>query len=211
MEIELKYDVNDRETSQKIWEDEEMARYEEANSRCVEEYRGTYFDTEDFILLKNDIAYRIRQEGRKMVASLKWNGFSDGALHTREELNINLGVAEDVEVLPDVSVFKESEIGSELIELVGDKALHDIIRVNVLRKSFRVDMGESLFEISLDDGEIITEAGTEDVHECEIELYSGDCKDLEELGEKLEKRYNMLSQKDSKFARGLKLLGILDR
>lgn len=211
MEIELKYDIMDGETSQKIWTDEELSRFEEGNSRKVEDYRGVYFDTEDFVLLKNDIAYRIRQEGSKMVASLKWNGSNDGALHTREELNINLGMAGEKEFVPDVCVFRESEIGNELIALVGDKPLFDIIHVNVLRKSFRVDMGESLFEVSLDDGEVVTKKGSIGVHECEIELYSGDRKDLEELGKKMKEKYNLVSQRDSKFARGLKLLGILEQ
>lgn len=211
MEIELKYDIKDSETSHKIWNDDDLTRMEEENSRSVEDYRGTYFDTENFDLLKNDIAYRIRREGSKMVASLKWNGSSEGALHIREELNINLGIAPEGEFVPDVSVFLESDIGGELHNLVGDKALKAIIVVNVLRKTFRVDMGETLLEICLDDGEIITDKGTETIHECEIELYSGDQEDLEELGDKLEKRYNLVSQKDSKFARGLKLLGILDQ
>ncbi len=40
------------------------------------------------ILAKNDMAYRVRKEGCRWVAALKWNGHSEGALHTREEINV---------------------------------------------------------------------------------------------------------------------------
>jgi len=34
--------------------------------------KAAYFDTDDYILSKNDIAFRVRMEGTRIVASLKW-------------------------------------------------------------------------------------------------------------------------------------------
>lgn len=206
MEIELKYQMKNAETPNAIWNDKELAEMEEVDSRVIEDYVGIYYDTDTYDLLRNDIAFRIRREGMKPVASLKWNGRAKGSLHTREELNINL-TDEEFAGGPKPEFFRESHIGEELRTIVGDKHLLPIMEVNVLRKTFRVDTGESLLELCIDEGEIITENGNGAVHEVEIELYSGEQADLEELGETLKAKYDLIPEQDSKFARGLKLLG----
>jgi len=208
MEIELKYSVSSGKIAERIWKDEELKLIEEKNSRDMNEFRGTYYDTEDHLLFKNDIAFRFRKEGKKLVASLKWSGTNDGALHQREELNMNLGEGE-IPKCPNPDVFKESSEGTDLLKLLDGKPLKHMMEVNVLRKSFRVDTGDSLVEISLDDGEIVTKEGNEPVCEMEIELFSGNQEDLVKLGERLRERYCLEPEKDSKFARGLKLLGMI--
>ena len=91
MEIELKYSIGTGEIADAIWEDEELKKMEEAGSRRTEELNAIYYDTPEMDLLKHDIAFRIREEGPRVIATLKWNGKTVGALHTREELNVNLG------------------------------------------------------------------------------------------------------------------------
>ncbi|MGI6736486.1 MAG: CYTH domain-containing protein [Anaerovoracaceae bacterium] len=207
MEVELKYTVDSRKTADRIWNDPQLKELEEDDSRSSNDFRGTYYDTEDYDLFRHDIAYRLRTEGNKLVASLKWNGKNTGPLHKREELNITLGDARQPKD-PDPSVFCESEEGGELLELVGDKKLIEMIQVNVLRRSFRVDIGESIVELSLDDGEILAGGGSDPVCELELELYSGSEEDLVQLGEELQERYRLTPGRVSKFVRGLKLLGV---
>ena len=93
MEVELKYTIRNEKIMDALWHDEFMERYMKEDSRSVEEYDGVYYDTEDFSLLKNKIAYRIRKEGAKKVACVKWAGGVDGALHERNELNVTLAEA----------------------------------------------------------------------------------------------------------------------
>ncbi|MGI6722607.1 MAG: CYTH domain-containing protein [Anaerovoracaceae bacterium] len=208
MEIELKYTIRDPKTAEAIWMDPDLRSMEEKSTRESNDFNGTYYDTEDHRLFKNDIAFRMREEGQKLVASLKWNGNSTGALHKREELNINLGEGK-VPEHPDPTIFRESDEGKEMIELLEDKELFKMMQVNVLRRSFRVDTGDSIFEISLDNGSIQAGNGSVPVCELEIELYSGNEEDMKELGEKLQKKYELVPEKNSKFARGLKLLGMI--
>ena len=118
MEVELKYTVDSRKTADRIWNDPQLKELEEDDSRSSNDFRGTYYDTEDYDLFRHDIAYRLRTEGNKLVASLKWNGKNTGPLHKREELNITLGDARQPKD-PDPSVFCESEEGGELLELVA--------------------------------------------------------------------------------------------
>ena len=56
MEIEVKYLIKDRETADKIWEDKFLTSMEEEGSRETLYMKSAYFDTEDGILSKNDIA-----------------------------------------------------------------------------------------------------------------------------------------------------------
>jgi len=205
MEIELKYSIGTIETADAIWDDEELKKMEEAGSRRTEELNAIYYDTPDMDLLEHDIAFRIREEGPRVIATLKWNGKTVGALHTREELNVNLGEG-SCQDNPDPHVFSQSEIGNELMEIIGDKPLHGFIEVHVSRRILRVDNNQAIFEIALDSGSVATQNGTCLISEAEIELYSGKEENLVAFGDHLEQKYNLVPETRSKFARGLALL-----
>lgn len=210
MEIELKYAVADGRTADSIWNDRKlktMAKRAGEEPR-KEMFEGTYFDTEDHVLLKNDIAYRIRREGDRAVATLKWNGKSEGPLHIREEFNATLGSWRD-DIKPDPDIFRESEIGEELFDMIGDSRLEPLMQVNFRRRMLRADTGDSLVEVSIDEGEIVTPNGSAPISEIEMELYSGEKDDMEKLGSDLQKKYDLKPENDSKFARGLMLMDLI--
>jgi inorganic triphosphatase YgiF len=83
MEIELKYAIENSEIAAKIWEDEDLKKIEEPDTRETLFMDAIYFDTKEMDLSHNDMAYRVRREGDRLVASLKWGGGSEGALHKR--------------------------------------------------------------------------------------------------------------------------------
>lgn len=201
MEIELKYSIPTPEIANEIWRDKLFFHMEEENSReelCMD---AKYFDTQDSDLAKNKIAYRVRKEGCRWVAALKWKGHTQGALHVREEINIP--VADD---RPDPDVFLESEIGEELCSLIGEKPLYCMLETKVHRKQFRVDTGSAIFEVSIDDGWIITPYGEEKISEVELELFSGETEELTEMGRMLREKYGLEKEERSKYARGLEII-----
>ena len=118
MEIELKYSIPTPKVADDIWKDKLFFNFEEMNSREEICFIAKYFDTSDCDLAKHDLVYRVRKEGSKWIASLKWKGYNEGALHKREEINVP--VDDDI---PDPKVFKESEMGTVLMKLIGDKPL----------------------------------------------------------------------------------------
>ena len=59
MEIELKYNIPDSETAERIWEDELFRDMEETDSREILNIDARYFDTDSFDLAENEVAYRI--------------------------------------------------------------------------------------------------------------------------------------------------------
>ena len=97
-------------------------------------FNARYFDTPDFDLAKNDMAYRVRKEGCRWVAALKWKGHSEGALHMREEINVPVN---DDKAAPEV--FGESEIGAELMRVIGEKPLYSMLETRFHRRRFRID------------------------------------------------------------------------
>lgn len=203
MEIELKYAINSKETAARIWQDETLKKMEEPETRETVFMKATYFDTDDYDLCTNDMAYRIRCEGDRMIACLKWGGRSDGALHTREEINIPV-----MSTHPNPVTFEESDVGQDLIRMIDGKQLHPIMDMQIERRRFRIDTQNSLLEISLDSGLIVTEKGSAPICEVEIELFSGDQEDLLKVGRRLAEEYGIVSEKRSKFYRGLLLLGL---
>lgn len=202
MEIELKYAINSKETAASIWEDEELKKMEEPQTRETVFMKATYFDTDDFALSRNDMAYRIRCEDDSMIACLKWGGKNEGALHTREEINIPVK-----DTKPNPVTFEESDVGRDLIRILDGKPLHPIMDMQIERRRFRIDTQKSLLEISIDNGKIVTDRGTSPICEVEIEMFSGEQEDFLNVGEKLAEKYELVSEKRSKFYRGLLLLG----
>lgn len=201
MEIELKYRIPTEKIAEEIWKDKLFAGMEEKDSReevCLD---AKYFDTSNCTLAKEQIAYRIRREGERWVAALKCNGQSEGALHTRTEINVPV-----VDGNPDPSVFHESEMGEKLLKLIGDEDIQCVLETKFNRKRLRIDTGSGIFEVSIDKGMIITRYGEEPIFEVEIELFSGDTEELLKLGENIQKKYNLETENLSKYARGINLI-----
>ena len=207
MEIELKYGIASNDIANRIWKDPYLKEIEEPDTRETLSMKGVYFDTEEHDLMKNNIALRVRKEGSRIVAALKWDDNSEGALHKREEMNVAVTDEAQLEK-PNIVVFEESDIGKDLIRIIGGKKLVKLMVVDVVRRRFRVEENGTIMEISMDKGQIITDKGEEPVLEIEIELFSGDDKALTDLGDRLAETYGLVSEKRSKYLRGITLLGM---
>lgn len=201
MEIELKYNIPDEETANSIWENALFADMEESGSRETLNIDARYFDTEGFDLAGNEVAYRIRREGDHLVAALKWKGHSEDGLHVREEINVPVQ-SDD----PDLDVFHESNMGSEVCKFAEDKELRCVLQTSCTRRRFRIDTGTGLFEFSIDSGEIVTEYGTVPISEVEVELFSGETEELLSIGRILQDAYGLAEENKSKYCRGMLLI-----
>ncbi|MDR1067780.1 MAG: CYTH domain-containing protein [Clostridiales Family XIII bacterium] len=207
IEIELKYKIASREQMDMIWSDDLFESIEEKDSRGRLSIKAAYFDTEDMLLAQNRVAFRIRKEGDRVVGTLKCKdrAIDQEGLYMREEINVP--VANDACFLaPDLTIFKQSEEGREVLELVGAQRLENKFETVFTRRKFRIDTGDSIMEISLDDGEIIADDAHAPISELEIELYSGTKEDLFDIGERVVRKFGLEPEARSKYARGLALL-----
>lgn len=201
----MKYGISDKECAENIWDDEDLLRIASIESRETILMKAAYFDTSDYVLSKHDIAFRVRMEGNRVVASLKWNGSCEDGLHSREEINVPIN-DEACLIMPSPEVFKESEQGKAVLELLGDKKLHSLIETCFLRRRMRIDSGEAICEVAIDEGEIVTDFGNVPICELEIELFSGEEQEVSVIGNRLTEKYNLVPENRSKYARGLNRL-----
>ncbi len=206
MEIEMKYAIPGREKAEEIWE--EACRDARAEASSIERLvmKAIYFDTEDRTLARNNVVVRVRAEGERTFATLKWGGKTgEDGLHETEEVNIPVSGEVNFISLPS-DIFKESEDGRKMLELIGDKPLVNLLETRFLRSRMRVLYGGSLMELSVDVGSIVTDAAEEPICELEIELFAGKTSDIQSLGSKLQKQYGLTPEPRTKFARGFALI-----
>lgn len=201
MEIELKYRIPDGEVAARIWEDSLFSEIEEEDSREVIELHAIYYDTPQLDLARNEIAYRVRKEGERLIATLKWKGKSEDGLHIREELTVPVS-----DSAPFIDVFLESDIGGELESLLAGKELTELMRTDMERRRFRIDTGNGIFEISVDQGSVSTICGSTPVQEVEVELFSGETEELLDVGKRIQEVYGLEPEDKSKYARGIELI-----
>jgi inorganic triphosphatase YgiF len=207
MEIELKYKVESPEKIDKILNDPVLRKIAEEGTDETVMMKAAYFDTEDNVLIKNNIAFRIRSEGSKIIATLKWKDSDEGisGLYVREEINVPVS-DESCFLAPDPGIFKESTVGRDLLDVLDGKPLVNIFDINFRRDRFKVDSGDSIMEISVDEGSIVTTKGKLPIRELEIELFTGSREDLLELGDSIAKKHELKPEPVTKFGRGVALI-----
>lgn len=208
MELEMKYRIENRDVADSIWDDDLLMSLSDLSSREKLVMKAVYFDTEDRVLSKNNMAFRVRLEGERIFATLKWDGHSSNGFHEREEINVPITpIAGDTYFInPPVDLFSESDEGKALIKFVEDKPLINMLETRYLRRRMRIDVNDSIMEIAIDTGSIVTDMGDEPILELEIELFTGEIKEVKELGATLAEKYNLTPENNSKLARGFALI-----
>ena len=208
MEIELKYRLDSAEQIEQILADEWLGSIAESDLPETVRMKAAYFDTEDHTLIGHNIAFRIRTEGEHTVASLKWSEDDEGisGLYVRSEINIPV-TDETCFFQPDPQLFEESSEGKDLLDILEGKPLVNIFDMIFTRKRFRIDYNDSILELAIDEGVIAAGSKNLPLCEMEIEVFSGNKEDLLEVGKKIAKRYGLEPEPQTKFARGVELLG----
>ena len=167
-----------------------------------------YMDTLDDSLSNSGVAMRIRRENDNIVLTVKDNGSASGGMHTRKEWNVQLDSEEiDFKKIYNSNIDTTDSVTEffDIIELVRNKGLKEICRTEFVRLSAHVTDGESVAEICLDRGKIISGEKSLPILESEFELHSGKDGYIEELARKYSEEYNLTPENVSKFARGLEL------
>lgn len=206
MEIELKFLIDEELTRERLESDRHLRELARGGEMEEIPMYAVYFDSKDYVLLHQAIAFRVRHEGSRWVATLKWDGSAENGLHIRRELNVP--VDEAFMEAPSLSIFKGSAEYEALMEVAGDRPLLPVMSMEFTRTQVQVDTGRSIDMLSYDVGEIRTTEGVAPISELEIELYSGDREDMLALGNELAQKYDLKVGNKSKFQRGLELLGM---
>jgi len=207
MEIELKYKIESIELYDRILNVAWIRRFAEGDGPEAVRMKAAYFDTEDRVLTGNNIAFRLRSENERVVGTLKWRDDDEGirGLYVGSEINVPVQ-SETCFFAPDPEIFMQSPEGRDLLDVIDGKPLTNIFDMIFTRRRIRLDYGQSIMELSLDEGVIV--AGTQSLPllEAELELYAGTKDDLLAFGKKIADRFGLEPELMTKFARGVALL-----
>ena len=200
MEVEAKYLAPSYEQLSEFLELDRLGRY---NIRTIKEISvvDRYMDTPDLEIWKSGYACRIREKEGKWVLTIKGVGAVQGAVHSREEY--------EVEIAPGSapSEWSESLAGKMVLSRIDERRLVEICRIRQQRTLRMVSLDErnvGIMSIDVVDTEV---AGSPvRTYELEIELEpDGRIEDLQALDETI-RGYGLVPESRSKFERALELL-----
>lgn len=217
IELELKYTIPTAQKVQEMLADPYLlALAGEAASWKKIPMKAAYFDTADFLLQKRGAAFRIREEGERKVATMKFVGGCREGLHQREEINIELTGTEarqpesvlyknDGVKEPDLSLFLPYESFRQTG--IDPKKIHlqSFMQTDFQRHTLEVQRQDCCFELALDTGKILAGGKALHVLELEVEFFSGNEKTMLEIGETIRKKYGLTAENETKYTRGMKL------
>ncbi len=178
-------------------------QFEEIISRRLE---ATYYDTPDLSLREHGLAYRLRKENDKWIATVKTQGVSAGGLSARQEYNVAVA-SNQASVLP----FEQTAVAECLQTIVKEQQLQPLFNVLVTRELvvIRTVTGSSI-ELALDCGAIIAGSDKVPVLELELELQEGSVADLLSLAAAIAREIPLTVEPRSKYLRGLQLINVFD-
>ena len=137
---------------------------------------SVYFDTPDWILHRNRIALRVRRSGRAApVMTLKWQADACEGSFARGE--IEFGVKK---LQPDLSLL-DGDLAERLRDLIGDAPLEPRYETRVMRVARELRFGGAGIEAAIDDGVVVVGERRLPLREVELELKSGEARDLYEF------------------------------
>ncbi len=169
--------------------------------------RSTYYDTGDFRLRRRGFTLRIREDGERLVQTLKSEGPSDaGAVLRRNEWSCPVeGTTPRLPVVQDPAV--RAAVGP-----LRSTELTPAFSTDVMRRTAMVEVaapgrGTALVELALDSGEIRARNRHDTISELELELIEGPASALYELAMTLHASAPLRIQTASKAKRGYVLAG----
>lgn len=165
--------------------------------------QAVYFDTPSRHLAAEDMALRLRREGRNWVQTLKEGRSSDGML--REEDNVRLSERSAAEPALDLARHHNSAAGRRLqriLENAAGEGLQRRFATDVRRQSQIQRTRRGFVELSLDEGWVSTTERRLALRELEIESVKGSPLAVLEAASGYVKRYGLWIDLRSKAQRG---------
>lgn len=135
---------------------------------------SVYFDTPELDLRQRGMALRLRRAGKQWLQTLKGGGGVQAGLHQRNEW--------ETPVAGEMLDFAALEAcGATRLPTALRKKLQPIFVTDFTRNSRMVVIGDTTIELAMDSGEIRSGEAASPISELELELKSGEARQLFEL------------------------------
>ena len=197
MEVEAKFAVPDRRTFLRLAALRSPSAYTLVDTRSVQ-VADQYLDTADGRLYAADYSCRLRREPEKVIATLKGLGDAGGAVHQRDEQEVELPAW-----APDPAAWPAGPARDLALRLTSGAPLQPLFELKQIRtRSEVMDGPRHVAEWSLD--AVTVPVGEHPVHyyELEVELKdAGTEDDLQAIAAELSGRWRLSPQARSKFQR----------
>lgn len=203
IEIEIKLAFNDSVSASMLEVLVSVLKSLNCNHHCAKkELKNAYFDTPNFSLNQHKVALRIRKstdsEGEVVyIQTFKTAGQSVNGLSQRGEWEWELAENE-----LDIALLQQCEAWPANVDT---KNLVTLFETNFTRYIFEVNWENSLIELVLDWGKILSNDQSEKIHEVELELKQGNQDDLKAFADRLINALPLCVSDISKAQRGIKL------
>ncbi len=200
MEIEAKFQIPDEEAFQRLLETDTLARFT-LGKVSIADLHDRYLETQNGTVYAGGYACRIRQTNRITLATLKGLGGVSGAIHRREEHQVELPEPQPPQEWPPGAA------RDTVLRLCGNEELTTLFEVKQTRHSRSLCDGDRLVaEVSLDRVSISRGDVATTFLELEAELVAdGREEDLEQLSTGLQAAWELVPESRSKYERGLAL------
>jgi triphosphatase len=194
-EVELKYRLADRKSGERLISRKSLGPLRAQGEIDEVHHDDSYVDTPDRALRRAGYAARIRQTQGGPILGLKALAGSGTAVHRREELESPGGSGLQPLAWPP------SDARSVILELSGDAALVETVRLDQKRRKRRFGNAGTTVEVSLDDVRVMQgETEIDRFLELEVEVVDGDESPLEQVAETLARATGVTPSPDSKLA-----------
>jgi CHAD domain-containing protein len=183
IEVELKYRLKNLAAGERYLGAHEIAGLRASSPTRTTQLEDRYVDTADGALARAGFAARLRVSPSGTLLTVKsTNRRNGGASHRREELE---GAADRTAGPRD---WPPSDARSLILEMCGDAPLVELVTVRQLRRRRELRAGDSLFELSIDEVDVVARSQVVDrFAELELELVHGDEARLNAVAEVLDK------------------------
>jgi inorganic triphosphatase YgiF len=204
IESEIKFTVADAGIFDRIAALRKISSFDAAD-RGVHRHRDTYFDTDDLLLLRSKIVFRLRKKAAGAVLSFKAQAPGGGDFYRRLEAESPSDVTvADIESgrLPDLPPVEE------LRKRTGNVRLSPALTVDNLRRTIILSRGGvPRFDLALDEVTFTGPLGSVQIHELEVESLGWGDEGLAEVGEWLAARFALAPAGPSKYILGMEMVG----
>ena len=159
---------------------------------------NAYFETPDQWFRRHDSGLRSRLKKGRFEQTIKLAGQQQGAAHIRPEYNVPCD-----SVLPKLSAFPAHIWPEGTAVDVLQQQLQEMFRTDFIRHSALLTLADgTVLEAVLDQGEVIAGTSTQPILEMELELVSGDARQLFQLARLLCQQLPLTLGFQSKAERG---------
>ncbi len=202
MEIEAKFRVDHEQTFPQLLALGAIGPFELIAEPDAEDQRNVYFDTADRRLRAGQYGLRVRDLGRRRIATLKGAAKANDGMYERDEWEVEIGDDDHPSAWP------ASQARDRTLALLDGAEPLPILSIRTRRLHIIAQRGGTrVAELSLDTGAIDAGGRAANFRELEIELLkTGTRADLDELVALLRAHFTLIPEDRSKLARGLALL-----